>query len=60
MRIIGPGDGEVTTGPHSTLRHFISADETGSRWGFGEVSAEPDEDVATHLHPGEAEAFIIL
>lgn len=60
MRIIGPNDGELTTGPHSTLRHIISADETGNRWGFGEVIAEPDADVATHLHPGEPEAFIIL
>jgi hypothetical protein len=31
MRIIGPDDGEMTSGPHSTLRHLISADETGNR-----------------------------
>lgn len=50
----------MTSGPHSTLRHLISAEETGSRWGFGEVTSPPDEAVTTHLHPGEAEAFIIL
>jgi mannose-6-phosphate isomerase-like protein (cupin superfamily) len=60
MRILGPDDGEVTTGRHSRLRRLISADETGNRWSFGEVIAQPDEAVATHLHPGEAEAFIIL
>jgi hypothetical protein len=56
----GPGDGEVRTGRQSTLRELISAGETGDRWAFGEVTAEPDESVATHLHPGEAEAFVIL
>lgn len=60
MRIMDPGDGELTTGRHSTLRELISAEETGDRWAFGEVTAEPDEGVATHLHPGEAEAFVIL
>ena len=59
IRAIGPGDGEVTAGRHSTLRELISADETGNRWAFGEVTAEPDESVATHLHPGEAEAIVI-
>lgn len=60
MRIIGPEDGEVTTGPHSTSRALVSAGETGGRWSFGEVVAEPDEGVATHLHPGEPEALIVL
>ena len=60
IRIIGPGDGEVTTGRQSTLRELISAGETGNRWAFGEVTAEPDESAATHLHPGEAEAIVIL
>lgn len=60
MRIIGPEDGERIPGRNSTLREVISAGETGDRWAFGEVIAEPDESVATHLHPGEAEAFVIL
>jgi hypothetical protein len=37
--IIGPGDGEVTTGRQSTLCELISAAETGNRWAFGEVTA---------------------
>jgi quercetin dioxygenase-like cupin family protein len=60
MRIIGPADGAITERPTSTLREMISATETGQRWSFGEVTAEPDEGVATHLHPGEPEAIIIL
>jgi quercetin dioxygenase-like cupin family protein len=32
----------------------------GGRWALGEVIAEPDEGVATHLHPGEPEAIVIL
>ena len=36
------------------------ASETSGRWSLGEVTAEPDESVATHVHPGEPEAFIIL
>jgi quercetin dioxygenase-like cupin family protein len=38
----------------------ISASDTGDRWRLGEVTAVPDEGVATHLHPGEPEALIIL
>lgn len=60
IRIIGRDDGEVTQRPTSTLREIVSAVDTGHRWSFGEVSAEPDDDVATHLHPGEPEAIIIL
>lgn len=60
VRIIGPTDGVVTERPASTLRQMISADETRQRWSFGEVTAVRDEQVATHLHPGEPEAIIIL
>lgn len=60
MRIMGPADGEVTERPGSKLRELISPAETGSRWSLGEVVADPDEHVGTHVHPGEPEAFIIL
>ena len=60
IRILGPGDGAFREGAGSTLREIISAADTGERWRFGEVVAEPDEDVGTHLHPGEPEAIIIL
>jgi mannose-6-phosphate isomerase-like protein (cupin superfamily) len=60
MRIFDPGDGDVSHGAASVRRRLVSAPETGDRWQLGEVTAEPDEDVATHLHPGEAEVFIIL
>ena len=60
IRIIGPDDGEVTERPTTVLRRIISADDTGKRWSFGEVRAEPDGEVSTHLHPGEPEAIIIL
>lgn len=60
IQIIGPGDGEITQRPTSTLRQIISGTDTGGRWSFGEVTAVPDERVATHLHPGEPEAIIIL
>lgn len=60
MRIMGPGDGTRSMGRGSSLRELIPAAETGERWRLGEVTAEPDESVATHLHPGEAEAFIVL
>lgn len=60
MRIIGPGNGARVEGRGSSLRELISAAETGGRWRLGEVTAEPDESVATHLHPGEAEAVIVL
>jgi mannose-6-phosphate isomerase-like protein (cupin superfamily) len=60
MRIIGPADGETRAGRGSTLRELITASETDGRWRLGEVVAEPDESVATHVHPGEPEAFIVL
>jgi quercetin dioxygenase-like cupin family protein len=60
IRIIGPGDGTVVSGRGSRLLELVGADESGGRWRLGEVSAEPDESVATHLHPGEPEAIIIL
>ena len=60
IRILGPDDGSTTEGHGSTLRRLISSDETGGRWAFGEVVAEADEEVGTHLHPGEPEAIIVL
>ena len=60
MRIIGPADGEFIEGARSKRRELISASETGGRWSLGEVTAGPDEGVATHVHPGEPEAFIIV
>lgn len=60
MRIIGPADGELTEGVGSKRRAMISASEAGGRWSLGEVTAEPDESVTTHIHPGEPEAFIIV
>lgn len=60
MRIMGPEDGEVSESATSTLRELISAAESGQRWRLGEVTARPDPGVATHFHPGEAEALIIL
>ena len=60
MRIIGPADGVFEASPRSKWRELVSASETGSRWRLGEVTARPDESVATHLHPGEPEALIIL
>lgn len=60
MRIIGPADGAVSRGRNASLRELIPSSETGGRWRLGEVTAEPDETVATHVHPGEAEAFIIV
>ena len=60
MRIIGPTDGEFTAGARSKSRELISALETGGRWSLGDVIAEPDQGVATHVHPGEPEAIIIL
>ena len=60
MRIIGPADGEHRQGRNSSIRELISTADTDSRWSFGEVTAEPDESVATHIHPGEPEAIIVL
>jgi quercetin dioxygenase-like cupin family protein len=60
IRILGPGDGTITSQPRSTLRELISSADTGERWSFGEVVAPPNEAVATHIHPGEPEAIIVL
>jgi quercetin dioxygenase-like cupin family protein len=60
IRILGPEDGDLEERPGSALRRLISPEETGRRWAFGEVTAEPDEDVGTHIHPGEAEAIFVL
>ncbi len=60
IRIIGHGDGQVDERPRFALRTIVAAADTGDRWSLGEVTAEPDEEIGTHLHPGEAEAIIIL
>ena len=60
MRILGEGDGEHSESPRSRWRELITAPDTGGRWSLGEVTAFPDGTVATHLHPGEPEAIIIL
>ena len=60
MRIIGPTDGDISHGPGSTRRQLISGSDAGGRWSLGEVTAEADETVQTHVHPDEPEAFVIL
>jgi quercetin dioxygenase-like cupin family protein len=60
MRIMGPTDGDISDGPRSKRRQLISASDSGDRWSLGEVTAEADEAVQTHLHPGEPEAIVIL
>lgn len=60
MEIFGPADGCFEAGPDRRRRTLIAASDTGGRWALGEVTAEPDEGVATHLHPGEPEAIMIL
>ncbi len=60
MRIIGPDDGPVTQNPTSVSRELVTAADTNGRWRLGEVTARADEAVATHLHPGEPEAIVIL
>lgn len=60
IRILDRADGLVNERPGATLRELISTEDTGNRWALGEVVAGPGEDVATHLHPGEPEAIIVL
>jgi len=60
IRILGPDDGSVRAGTGSTIRELVGAADTAGRWRLGEVIAEPDEDVSTHLHPGEPEAIVVL
>ncbi|MEO6579291.1 MAG: cupin domain-containing protein [Candidatus Limnocylindria bacterium] len=60
IRILGPQDGPSTQNPRSVSRELVTATDTGQRWRLGEVTAEPDQAVATHSHPGEPEAIIIL
>lgn len=60
IRILGSTDGNMEQSPRSRWREVISASDTDDRWRLGEVTAKPDEGVATHLHPGEPEALIIL
>lgn len=60
IRILGPADGAVRSGSGSSLRELISAVDTGGRWALGEVIADADDEIGTHLHPGEPEAIIVL
>jgi quercetin dioxygenase-like cupin family protein len=60
MRIVRPEGGLRYETGRSVIRELISAGETGDRWGLVEVTARPDEGVATHLHRREPEAFIVL
>lgn len=60
MRIIGPDDGQFEESPRSRWRELVSGQETGGRWRLGEVTAVAEPSVATHFHPGEPEALIIL
>jgi quercetin dioxygenase-like cupin family protein len=60
MRISGPSDGVVVENVTSRSRELVAAADTDHRWRLGEVVADPDEQVATHRHPGEPEALIIL
>ena len=60
MRVIGPTDGPFEQHSHSRSRELVTSAETGDRWRLGEVTAIPDPGVATHLHPGEPEALMIL
>ena len=60
IRIMGENDVEWQTGVGARSRELVSASETGERWRLGEVVAEADEIVGTHIHPGEAEAIVIL
>jgi len=60
IRILGPGDGQLIERATSSSREIVTASDTGGRWRIGEVRAEPDEDIGTHLHPGEPEAIFIL
>jgi quercetin dioxygenase-like cupin family protein len=61
IRILGPSDGAVREGSGSTVREIVSRADTGDRWRFGEVTAEPDDaEVGTHYHPGEPEVIVIL
>jgi quercetin dioxygenase-like cupin family protein len=60
MRIIRPADVDFEENPLSKSRELISAAEAGGRWRLGEVVGHSEPSVATHSHPGEAEALIIL
>lgn len=60
MRIMRRGDGPFTQNPRSVSRELVTAADTNERWRLGEVMAQPDEAVATHLHRGEPEALMIL
>ena len=60
MRVIGSADVDAVEGVGSRWRELVSAADTGGRWRLGEVSADPDENFATRLHPGEGEPLIVL
>jgi quercetin dioxygenase-like cupin family protein len=60
IRILGPHDGTIRNGVGSRVREIVDAADTAGRWRLGEVVAEADDEIGTHLHPGEPEAIIIL
>jgi quercetin dioxygenase-like cupin family protein len=60
MRVIGPTDGIFVEGRGSRSRELVSQEQTDGRWRLGEVVAIPDDEVTTHVHPGEPEAILIL
>lgn len=60
IRIIGADDGPFSQNPKSVSRELVTSADTNQRWRLGEVTARADASVATHLHPGEPEALIIL
>jgi len=51
MRIIGPADGEFSEGARSKAARTDLGFRDGRSVEPGEVAAEPDESVATHVHP---------
>ena len=59
-RIIGSDDGDWRQGRGSRRRELVDASDTDRRWRLGEVVADPDDRVSTHVHPGEPEAIAIL
>jgi quercetin dioxygenase-like cupin family protein len=61
IRILDGDDGAVRGGRGSSVREIVTAGNTGERWRFGEVIADPDDSpVGTHHHPGEPELIVIL
>jgi quercetin dioxygenase-like cupin family protein len=60
LRVVRAGGGRVFQRPGTEIREFVGAASTGARWALGEVVAEPDEGLSTHVHPDQPEAIVIL